>query len=117
MTDHNVEIAEMRRKYEQEMIEERARVRELFKKRGIPEYVPGSGKDRVIKIEQVIGSMYEYTWFVIPDEIDLRKVIHWFVHCTKYGECTVFLKGCPPTTIYSDDGIEYFFRHLALGWF
>lgn len=107
------EIYERRRKYEQEMLEERARVRGLMQKRGIQEYKPGEKFDRIVKVEQLVdhGCLYESTCFVIPDDIDLEKVIRWFVHDTKYGECTCFLDDCPPNTMRCDYDIDYFVRH------
>ena len=110
------EIYKMREKREQDLLEERARIKALFQKRGIPEYIPGSPLERVVKIEQVVGNLYESTWFVIPEDIDLEKVVRWFVHDTKYGACTVFMEGCPYTTIADDYNIDYFFRHLKEDW-
>ena len=112
------ELAERREKYEAEMLVERDRIISLFQKRGIP-LAERRPLDRVVKIENIIdhGCLIESTYFQIPEDIDLEQVVKWFVHDTKFGECTVFLKGCPPTTIRDDYNIDYFFRHLKLGWF
>lgn len=113
MSDWSEEVYKRREKHEQDMLDERERVRKLFRKRGIPEFIPGCKLDRVVKVEQLVdhGCIIESTLFVIPEDIDLEKVIRWFVHDTKYGECTCFLDDCPPNTMRCDYDIDYFVRH------
>lgn len=103
---------EERKKYQEEMLEERDRVKGLFQKRGIREYEHGvDSLDRVVKIENVVDCVYEMTWFKIPEDIDLEKVATWFVHDTKFHECTLFLSGWNPTTVRCDRDISYFFKY------
>ena len=101
---------EMRKKYQAEMLEERDRVKALFQKRGIQQAERGEF-DRVVAVENTVDYIIESTCFQIPEDIDLKKVVRWFVHDTKFHECTVFLKGWNPTTIRCDRDIEYFFKY------
>ena len=105
------ELYDRRRKYQEEMIKERARVRELFRKRGIPEWQQGMKFDRIVKVEIVVDCKYESTCFVIPEDIDLEKVVRWFINDTKFFSCVVFWEDFPPTTIWYDEGVDRYFDH------
>lgn len=108
----SAEFNRMRKEYQEKMLKERDRVKGLFQRRGIPEYRPGiDTSDRIVKIENIVDSLYETTCFKIPEDIDLKKVVRWFVHDTEYKRCTVFLTGWNPTTISCDYDIEYYFKY------
>lgn len=109
------ELYKARKRYEAEMLAERERVIALLEGRGIHKAkrrFPGDEFDRVITVDNYrYSGLIESTCFQIPEDIDLRKVVSWFVHSTKYGECTVFLLGWNPTTVRCDRDIEYFFKY------
>ena len=105
------ELYAARKRYHAEMFEERDRIIALFQKRGI-RLATERPFNRVVTIENTDDyGIITDTCFQIPEDIDLEKVLRWFVHSTKYYSCTVFLLGWNPTTIYSDDGIDYFMKY------
>lgn len=108
----NEEYYTMRKAWQEKMLKERDRIKGLFQRRGIPEYDRTHDSfDRIVEIENVVDCIYESTYFKIPEDINLKKVVQWFVHDTEYKSCTVFLSGWNPTTIGCDYDIEYYFKY------
>lgn len=103
---------EIRAKYEKEIAEELERVKALLATRGITERKPDEEFDRIVVVETPYdyGCRIKSTCFKVPEGIDLKMVVWWFVHKTKFYDCTVFLNGRQPTTIGCDEVLNRFFR-------
>ena len=107
----NNEIYEAQKKYEEDMASELVRVEMELEEKGIHvvDHTDYNFCKRYVKVENRSFCNIYNTIFAIPETIDLKKIVMWFVNETKYDSVVVIEEKRNPTTICSQRDADWYF--------